>query len=138
MDLEFILFKAFPALKFIFKIDYIPCREDFKELTMEQYDRYYKSEAFKNSSYTFSDKMVALIPENPANMQKIIDVEGKNLVILSESEMQAFESATNFINKFIKDSGKDILCSSDKLKCLAEWIPDTFTKGTPYEIYSKK
>ena len=47
MDLEFILFKAFPALKFIFKIDYIPCREDFKELTMEQYERYYKSEAFK-------------------------------------------------------------------------------------------
>ena len=82
--------------------------------------------------------MVALIPENSENMQKIIDAEGKNLIILTESEIQVFESATNFINKFIKDSGKEIICSSDKLKCLAEWIPDTFTKGTPYEIYSKK
>lgn len=82
---------------------------------MEQYERYYKSEAFKNSFYTFSDKMLALIPENSENMQKIIDAEGKNLVILTESEIQVFESATNFINKFIKDSGKEIICSSDKL-----------------------
>lgn len=47
MDLEFILFKAYPALKFIFKIDYIPCREDFKELTMEQFERYYKVKLLK-------------------------------------------------------------------------------------------
>lgn len=82
--------------------------------------------------------MVALIPENSENMQKIIDAEGKNLVILTESKIQVFESATNFINKFIKDSGKEIRCSSDKLKRLAKRIPDTFTKGTPYEIYFKK
>lgn len=53
------------------------------------------------------------MPENSENMQKIIDAEGKNLDILTQSEIQVFESATNFINKFIKDSDKEIICSSD-------------------------
>ncbi len=41
MDLFFFIFRFAPAMKLIFKISYIPNREDFKELTSEQYQAMY-------------------------------------------------------------------------------------------------
>lgn len=129
MDLSFLFFHPAPALHFIFKIDYIPREEDFKELTSEQYDSIYGQEIGKDDQ---DPRIFAFLPDDVAVHDRLKKVYGDDLVILNEYEIDAFKSAEEYIDKLCQKSDYPMNSLHDKLAHLARIVPSVITEGTPY------
>lgn len=66
MDIFFLLFQLAPALKFIFKLSYIPQESDFKELTPSQYASSYRKADEGDLKELKGKKLLAV--KNPFNL----------------------------------------------------------------------
>lgn len=136
MDLFFLLFRFGPAMKMIFKIGYIPQRDDFKELTPEQYRAMYLKVPPEDLKELEGKKVVALLPEDPKVYSRMVNEYGNDLLVVSDDEIATFEGAAEIIENYCKDSGRTFSSLSEKLVYMAQRLPDVFSEGTPYAIHS--
>ena len=137
MDLDFLFFRLPAALRFIFKINYIPQEADFKELTSEQYATFYNHASDKDLSDVHDQKILAFLPEDPRVYNRLIKSFGDDMVIVSESELVSFAEASEFIDNSCNKSGKIFNTISEKLAYIAQLLPAPFSEGTPYAFHKK-
>ncbi len=137
MDLFFLFFRLAPAMKLIFKISYIPTREDFKELTPAQYRAMYAKVPEEDLKALANKKVFALLPDDIKVYNKVVNVYGNDLAIVSEDEVSAFEAAADLIEQYCNNSGKNYDSLTDKLVYMAQTLPSVFSEGTPYAIHGK-
>lgn len=124
MDLFDLFFISGPALRSIFKYGFIPTREDFKELTEEQYDCY------RRKIGDPEDKIYALLPDDPKHQ---LDDDYNELNIAFEYEIDGYQSAAKIIEFYCKDQNFETL--TEKLQFMASQLPSCFTEGTPFEKF---
>lgn len=138
MSLDFLFFRLAPAIQFIFKINYIPQELDFKELTSEQYNSFYKKATKEDLANFINKKIFIFLPEDTNAYNRIIDLFGDNLMIVGVDEILAFKAASDYISERCSESGNSFENLSDKLSYLAQILPDAFTQGTPYSIHKTR
>lgn len=139
MDLHFLFFRLFPALQFIFKLNYIPQEKDFKELTPEQYVSFHRKEVDNEDFKDLSDKrLYAFLPDDPKVYNRIVEMYGDNLAIIGEEDFASFAKASEYIEMSCNESGKHFDDITDKLGYLATQLPDVFTEGTQYALHGKR
>ncbi len=137
MDFDFLFFRLPAALQFIFKLNYIPCETDFKELTSDQYASFYKNIPEDEINSYDGKKIFVFLPENPQVYNRLIKSFGDNLVIVSESERSTFAEASEFIDNSCDKSGEVFNILSEKLAYVAKILPAQFSEGTPYALHKK-
>lgn len=126
-----------PALQFIFKINYIPQKEDFKELTPAQYASFHRQGLEEEFGDIRRKRLLAFLPDEIAVYNRIVDLFGDQLVIISEDEFIAFIKAGECIDMICEQSGKSFENLTDKLSYMAKTMPSVFTEGTPYALHRK-
>lgn len=136
MDLFFLLFQAAPALQMIFKLSYIPQREDFKELTPGQYEAMYAKVPEEELKTLADQRVLAFLPDDIQVYNRLINVYGDDLMILGEDEIANFEKVSEMIERYCAKSGRTFESLTDKLVYMAQVLPDVFSKGTPYAIHT--
>lgn len=134
-DLYFLFFKFGPAIQFVFKIGYIPQDADFKELTPEQYASYYRQTPKEESDKLKGQKILVFLPDDPKVYNKVVNLYGDQLVIMSEDDKSVFADVSAFIDKCC--ANHDFKNLQEKLVYMAKTLPDVFTEETPYAIYGK-
>ncbi|MDR1897508.1 MAG: hypothetical protein LBR10_12035, partial [Prevotellaceae bacterium] len=117
-----LFFEIFPALRKIFEYSYIPAKEDFYELTPEQYQKYYR-EVEKTD-----EKIFLLLPNHIPSL-----LSEKEANVVSESEMKWFDKARKLIDAYCEKSGQTFNSLEEKLQYVATFMPPAFTDGTPYQ-----
>ncbi len=137
MDLFFLLFEAGPAMKMIFKLSYIPQREDFKELTPKQYQAMYAKVPADELKALSNKKVLAFLPDDAKAYNKVVSVYGDDFLVVGEDEVSIFEKVSDLIESYCADSGRTFESLKDKLIYMAQTLPDVFSEGTPYAIYAK-
>ena len=138
MDLHFFFFQLGPAIELIFNLNYIPQKEDFKELTPELYKKLQQKVSDEEMRNLDHQKILAFMPENEKVFDKALEVYGNNYLIVGDEEVALFERTANVIENYCKESGKSFNTLTDKLKYVASILPDVFSKDTPYAKYAKK
>lgn len=114
-----------PALEYIFMIGYIPKREDFLELTEQQYADYYRQLG------ETEERIFMFLPQNPT----LLNDDYNEISCLGESELQGFEDAANLIQHYCDKAGKTFDTCEEKLRFMASHLPASFSAGTAYEKY---
>jgi hypothetical protein len=114
------------ALGGIFQLGYIPAKEEFYELTPEQYERYYETEVMEEKG----EKIFMLLP---GNVKKYNELASGDVFVCSEKEISMLEDLEKEIDKYCEDSGKTFETVEEKLHYLARMLPDYFTEGTKFE-----
>ena len=133
MDLNFVFFELGPTLKLIFKLSYIPKIEDFKELTASQYDAFHAQATEEEINSIDNCRILALIPDDPAIYQRVMEVSGNNLYVITENQLAIFIKTSDIINHLVEISGREDLDTvPKKLAYIASIFPDVFSEGTPY------
>lgn len=139
MDLHFLFFRLFPALQFIFKLNYIPQEKDFKELTPEQYASFHKKEVDNEELKDLSDKrLYAFLPDDPKVYNRIVEMYGDNLAIIGEEDFASFAKASEYIEMCCSESGRNFDDITSKLGYMATRLPGVFTEGTQYALHGKR
>ncbi len=136
-DLNFFFFQFPPAMQMIFKLSYIPKKEDFKELTSDLYEEMYGKLSEEDSGPLNNQRVFAIIPDDEKVCDKLFEEYGNNLMIVGEDEISTFERAANAIENYCQKSGKSFESLTDKLIYVAGILPDDFSKSTPYAKYAK-
>ncbi len=131
MDLDFIFFRLPQALQFMFKFNYIPQKSDFKELTDEQYASFYSQEpaGIRDSQ---DQKIYVFLPDEPNVYNRVMNLFGDDLVIVSESELMDFHTASIYIDNLCDKSNRHFESQTEKLTYIARILPDVFIEGTPF------
>lgn len=137
MDLHFFFFQLGPAIELIFNLNYIPQKEDFKELSPELYKELRQKVSDEEMRNLDHQKILAFMPENEKVFDKAVEVYGNNYLIVGDEEVALFERTANIIENYCKESGKSFKTLTDKLKYMASILPDVFSKDTPYAKYAK-
>ncbi len=91
MDLFFFIFRFAPAMKLIFKISYIPNREDFKELTSGQYQAMYAKVSEEDLKTLSNQRVFAFLPDDIQVYNRVVNEYGNELMIVGVDEVSAFE-----------------------------------------------
>ena len=112
------------ALVTIFEINYIPAKEDFLELTTEQYAQF-------NEKMGKTDQRVYIFA--PADPHFLPADDYNEITIATESDVQGFMEAAKMIDNYCAD--QHLQTTTEKLRYVASCLPDAFTKGTRYEKY---
>lgn len=128
-DLDFfdLMFVSGPALKMIYSFGFKPKREDFLEMTAEQYKKYYETE--KDTG----ERMFLYLPKDPKEYAVVAG--GKDAFAIAESDIDLFDHAWQIVEKYCQ--GKDLQDDDEKMAYAATRLPDVFTEGTRFELYSK-
>ncbi len=113
-----------PALMKIFKMGHIPVKEDFLELTGEQYAQFYR-EMGKTD-----ERVYMFAPSNP---QHLPDDDYNEITVATESQIEGFLNAAGIIDRYC--TGKQLETDEEKLRYTASCLPDVFSKGSRYEKY---
>lgn len=137
MDFWFLISQLGPAMKIIFQIGFIPQRVDFKELPPSQCEEFYSQLPPEEVKDYEGAKILALIPDDEALSNKLREILGEQVYTIKEDQFNAFESAANLIDRYIEESGKSFDSLDEKLKYMAKTLPPVFSKGTPYQGYSR-
>lgn len=137
MDLFFLLFKVGPAMQMIFKISYIPQKEDFKELTPGQYRALYAKVPEEDLKTLSNQKVLAFLPDDIQVYNRLVNVYGNDLVIVGENDVATFGEVSDLIERYCTNSGRSFKSLTDKLIYMAQTLPDVFSEGTPYAIHAK-
>jgi hypothetical protein len=107
----------------IFRLGFIPKKEEFYELTPEQYAKYYA-----NNEQT-ERKIFMLLPDDP---QKYSKVASGDVFVIEEDEIPFFEHVGKLMDECCQDSGKTFETFDEKLYYLAENMPPMLSGGTKY------
>jgi hypothetical protein len=121
------IFRTAEVLKIIFQLGYIPEKEEFYELTPEQYEQYYKTEGQSDSR---DQKVFMLLPHNVKKYNEIASGEAR---VVTEQEMSYFNNAERLIDSYCKSSDTPFDSFEDKLYYVAKLVPDICVKGTKFE-----
>jgi hypothetical protein len=121
------LFRAVEVLRVVFNWNYVPKREEFYELTPEQYKRYYATEG-KNDSR--DEKVFMLLPHDA---QKYDELASGDVYVVTDSEMHYFDIVEGMIDYYCKNSDKPLKTLEDRLYYAAKFVPEVCVKGTKYE-----
>ena len=140
MDLNFLFFELGETLRFIFKVNYIPTRKDFKELTRLQYAAFFATASKEDIALMDNTRLFAFIPDSATVKNQTTEIDlPEHLFIVTEDEIAIFEKTSKFIDHLIKTSGReDINTVSEKLGYIAQILPDVFSKGTSYSHSAPK
>jgi hypothetical protein len=111
------------TIKAVFKLGFLPSKEEFYELTPDQYEQYYASNEPAN------EKVFMLLPDDP---QKYNEIAVDDVFVVTEHEISSFESAGETIENYCKNSGRTFATFDEKLYYVAEQMPAVFSKGTKY------
>ena len=114
------------SLQLIFQFGFIPQKEDFLELTEEQYRQ------FKAKEGDYDEKIFMIAPVNPQN---VVETDSDLLPIITESQRDAFFEAAKLIDKYCE--GQKFHTDEEKLQFAAKHLPDVFSQGTKYEKYKR-
>lgn len=137
MDLNFIFFELGPVLKLVFRLNYIPKPEDFKELTPSQYAAFYAQATEQDIKELENKRLMAFIPDEPAIYHRVLEVLGDEFFVISEDQLSMFEKTSSLIEHLIERNGRDDLDTmSKKLGYIAAILPKEFANGTPYGVQS--
>lgn len=139
MNLNFLFFELGPALQLIFKINYIPRRKDFKELTPNQYQAFNAKASKEDIEAMRNKKIFTFAPDDSVINERLSAVMGKEMSILSEDELAIFQKTSEFIDHFADISGREDLDTlPKKLEYIASLLPEVYSKGTPYYTGERK
>jgi hypothetical protein len=125
MDNIMDLFMSLEAFRAVFQFGYIPKKEEFYELTPEQYDRYYASEPNEPRG----EKIFMLLPHD---MQKYNELAAGDVFVCTEHEISYFDGIETLLDKYCENSATKLETLEDKLCYAAKFVPDVFTEGTKY------
>jgi hypothetical protein len=120
------LFQQAVALNAVFQLGYIPAREEFYELTPEQYEKYYETEVMMEKG----EKIFMLLP---SDIKRYNELASGDVFVCSEQEISEFGKIEKLIDKYCEDSGKTFKTFEEKLYHVAQMVPDYCTKGTRFE-----
>ncbi|MDR0700037.1 MAG: hypothetical protein LBG28_12625 [Tannerella sp.] len=121
------IFRSAEVLKIVFQLGYMPEKEEFYELTPEQYEQYYKTEGQHDSR---DQKVFMLLPHDA---KKYNEIASGDVFVVTEQEMSYFDSAKHLIESYCKDSDTPFDSFEDKLYYVAKFVPDICIKGTKFE-----
>ena len=136
MDLWFLLFRMGPVMKMIFNIAYIPKREDFKELTPQQYTAFRLKVPESERKYLDNQRILAFLPDDPQVYSRVVKVYGNDLMIVGSEEVEDFYKVRRIIDKYCEESKQIFENDTDKLVYMAKILPDAFSDGTPFVIHT--
>ncbi len=136
MDLGFFFFKVAPAIQLIFRYGFIPKEEDFKELTPAQYMALHRhADEEEELAAVDGRKLFALLPDDIQSYNRVYELYGEQLAIVTADEVSAFSAASSLFDKCCK--GKDFATLQEKLEYMARTLPPEFTADTPYAILGR-
>lgn len=122
-----LMFVSGPALKMIYSFGFKPQKEDFLEMTAEQYQKYYETE--KDTG----ERMYLFLPKDPKKYAAV--AAGKEALAVSESDIDIFDHAWQIVERYCKE--KDLHDDEEKLAYAATRLPDVFTEGTRFDLYKQ-
>jgi hypothetical protein len=131
-------FRSAEVLRALFLLGYIPKREEFYELTPEQYERYYETEGQGESK---NQKIFMLLPHD---VERYNEIASGDVFVMTEEEISYFNDAERIVDSYCKNSDKTFNSLEEKLYYVAKFVPDVFIEGTKFErkqaqlIYLKK
>ena len=126
MDIYDLFFGVGPATRILFQIGFHPQDDDFKELTPEQYVKYY------SEGGTSKERVYALLPRDP---HKCAEVAAEEVMVFTESDRAFLELGWDTIESYCSKSGRSFNSDEEKMIYAASLLPDVFTKGSRFEIY---
>ena len=124
IDIFDLFFGAGPAITKIMEFGFMPKDEDFLELTSEQYCQFYKK-----MGYT-EEKVFALLPKDPSHY---VVSDFNELNVCTESDIAAMKRGWQIIENLCAKSNNTFGNDRQKMMYAASWLPDVFSKGTPFE-----
>ena len=122
-----LLFGAGPALQLIYKMGFRPKKDDFYELTAEQYEKY-----LRDTGDTSGEKVYMILPHNPKDYANI--ATGSEVMAFTESDLDTLERGWGIVERYCGKSGREFHSDEEKLQYAATLLPDVFTKGTSFEV----
>lgn len=123
------IFHSVEAINAVFKLGFVPAKEEFYELTPEQYELYY------STNERTGEKIFMLLPDDP---QIYNEVASGDVFVVTEQEMSRFEGAGLTIERYCARSKKTFATFEDKLRYVAGKLPPFFTVGTKYARASEQ
>ncbi|MDE5975263.1 MAG: hypothetical protein K2M10_07440 [Muribaculaceae bacterium] len=123
-------------MKLIFSIGYIPKREDFKELTPQQYASFRLKVPESERKDLENQRILAFLPDDPKVYSRLVKVYGNDLVIVGSDEVKSFDEVRKIIDKYCDNSKQSLDNETDKLIYMAKTLPDVFSEGTPFSIHA--
>jgi hypothetical protein len=105
------------AISSIFEMGYIPEKDEFCELTPEEYKNYY-TEVEKTD-----DRIYMVVPKDPKHQEKEVGV-------LTEEEIGWFDKAKKVMKQYRRDYNKKFDTIEDELAWLVTVLPEEFSRGT--------
>jgi hypothetical protein len=117
------LFKSATALSAVFKLGYLPKREEFYELTPEQYEKYYETERMEEEG----EKIYMLLPND---IQKYNELAAGDVFVVSEKDLHYLENVDKIIDSYCEDRTFETF--EDKLYYVATIVPGVFSEGTKF------
>jgi hypothetical protein len=122
------IFQQAMALHGVFQLGYIPSREEFYELTPEQYKRYYETEG--KGTEKDGEKVFMLLP---SDIKKYNELASGDVFVCTEEDLSKFASIEKLIDKYCESSEETLETFEEKLSYVAKIVPDYCTKGTKFE-----
>jgi hypothetical protein len=119
--------KSAEALKIVFQLGYMPEKDEFYELTPEQYEQYYKTEGQHDAR---DRKIFMLLPHDA---KKYNEIASEEVFVVTEQEMSYFDNAGRIIESYCKNSDTPFDSFEDKLYYVAKLVPDVCVEGTKFE-----
>jgi hypothetical protein len=121
------LYRQAVVLNGVFRLGYIPAKEEFYELTPEQYERYYETEG--KGSEEKDEKIFMLLPKD---IKKYNELAAGDVFVCTEQEISELVSAEKLIDKYCEHSGKIFETLDEKLYYIAQIVPDYYTEDTKF------
>jgi hypothetical protein len=119
------------ALAVVFKLGFIPKKEELYEFTPEQYEKYYETE---NKEPT-GEKIFMLLPDD---IKKYNEFAAEDVYIFMERDIAYFEKAKRAIDRYCANSDMPLETFEDKLRHTASLLPSVFSEGTNYNFKAIK
>jgi hypothetical protein len=104
---------------------YIPAKDEFYELTAEQYIKFYATT--RDGAAKSGERIFILLPKNPA-----LQFPSQGMDTMTESRISCFFKAAKVIKQYRRDFGKIFNSIDEELSWLAAVLPAEFTDGTKY------
>jgi hypothetical protein len=120
------IFRSAETVSAIFKLGYIPEKDEFYELTPEQYKRYYET----MDEEPTGEKIFMLLPKDA---QKYIEIADDDVYVFTETDIERLVEGEELINRYCTGSKKPLKTFEDKLRYAASVLPEIFSEGTKYE-----
>jgi formylmethanofuran dehydrogenase subunit E len=111
----------------IFKLGYVPEKDEYYELTPEQYRKYYRE--FEDGNDKTDEMVFMLLPKDPQKYNELVDGD---VFVLTETEIKGLEKANKVIEKICRECGKTFANYEEKLVYVASKLPAVFSKNTKF------